>query len=1013
MRARSSLLVFALSFPLLASCGNEPPAPPPTKPPQKPDPKAAFTPTVIKDDAATALRERAPSPRVTRNARVVAWTRQGDDEWFCLDMEREPTRGWRGGTIDVVGRSADAHVDAIALPDMAVSLDPKARPGSTTGKTCNLLVHAISKKPVDALSLALHWRWNENRHELRSEDASIEVPKDRPKDAAVARAWIQGVSDSVGSRRLSAFGVFATHRLEPLLGKPSTTSTSAVWQESSRSEGLAEAMGWFDGVDEVQEALENRRPLFLNAPAASKNPSVHFKTLAGPELESFPWARMTAKLGAVTPRKEALAAFTPAGFYYARVATVPKLVALLDEYEHFWTGVLAERDTSWSRDASTRYPSELGLPHTGAAKLLSSDVVGEVAIVGSDPYLQEGTDVSVLFQVKNQALFDAAMQAAVQLTANAHGAVGESTAPDGTKRYLSQDGAVNSVRTCLHSTCIVSNSAAAVARIVDAANGKAPKLSDEPDFAFMLARESQRGAAEPLDDVLAYLGERFVREVSGPRQKIAEARRERALMELRAPGFAELLFGLVYGREPTSVQELVAKKMLLKGELTHASGEAIEYKLGMAARSQWGTVASLEPLLDLPPVTKVTAAEADAYKRFATSYRQSYERYIDPIVLTARIDTSGASPAFTYDMRILPPSQRTLGHESARWMNDFGLGRIRAASVDQNGAHVAVGIGRGSALRRELTQATVSLVGSQRFTLDWLGDWAQAGCFDTNAVLNLANTFGQPDRSEDDGWMRRTLALPAYVAVEVKDKAALGVVIAKARAELESVLPKTFVWGPAFSHRGAEVVSIGAAAEDGEERSGERALFAAVHVFYTVHAGRLIITLREDVMRRVLELGESGFFATADRVDKDTKGKAGEESPDSVNMSIDTKLVAGGGFEKAMVLFGAAEHDSEFLASRSGADAAALFRGIAGAASDEAVFDAAARRIFGAIPMTPGYGRFRYGQDPVSTNPVGVLMQHLAAVSLQTSLDRERGVGTDADPRRSIHLRGEIRTRPR
>ena len=61
--------------------------------------------------------------------------------------------------------------------------------------------------------------------------------------------------------------------------------------------------------------------------------------------------------------------------------------------------------------------------------------------------------------------------------------------------------------------------------------GRAPRLADELDFRYMLARD----AATPAD-VLAFMSDRFVGEVIGPRQKVLEARRQIALAELSRPG---------------------------------------------------------------------------------------------------------------------------------------------------------------------------------------------------------------------------------------------------------------------------------------------------------------------------------------------------------------------------------------------------------------------------------------------------------------------------------------------
>ena len=221
-----------------------------------------------------------------------------------------------------------------------------------------------------------------------------------------------------------------------------------------------------------------------------------------------------------------------------------------------------------------------------------------MALAGSDPYLREGSDVSVIFQVRQRSLFDVGLGATLEARAAEHGGVTRTTAPyDGVdvRAAISADGAVRQQRATVGDLEIVSNSLAAMKRILDTLKGKHPRLADEKDFAYLLARDAGVRA-----DALGFMGDRFVGEVIGPRQKVLEARRQIALAELMTPGFAALLHGWLTGRSPASVEELVAEKLLVKDELKHVSGAPITWKPGEAARSAFGTPAALTPIIELP-----------------------------------------------------------------------------------------------------------------------------------------------------------------------------------------------------------------------------------------------------------------------------------------------------------------------------------------------------------------------------------------------------------------------------
>ena len=74
--------------------------------------------------------------------------------------------------------------------------------------------------------------------------------------------------------------------------------------------------------------------------------------------------------------------------------------------------ILALQDHPWfTISALAGSPRSAGRPYgealrSGLAKALGHTVIDQVAIVGSDPYLREGSDVTFVFDVKSQGVFD-------------------------------------------------------------------------------------------------------------------------------------------------------------------------------------------------------------------------------------------------------------------------------------------------------------------------------------------------------------------------------------------------------------------------------------------------------------------------------------------------------------------------------------------------------------------------------------------------------------------------------
>src|SRR6185436_13166303 len=105
-----------------------------------------------------------------------------------------------------------------------------------------------------------------------------------------------------------------------------------------------------------------------------------------------------------------------------------KFLDLLSDLESFGEPAADLLDGhSEKRSASDRYETELALERTGLTRLLGPQVVSELALVGSDPYLHEGSDVTLIFRLKNAALFSSALMGSLARRAEAHPGISESS----------------------------------------------------------------------------------------------------------------------------------------------------------------------------------------------------------------------------------------------------------------------------------------------------------------------------------------------------------------------------------------------------------------------------------------------------------------------------------------------------------------------------------------------------------------------------------------------------------
>jgi hypothetical protein len=666
---------------------------------------------------------------------------------------------------------------------------------------------------------------------------SFELPSTsgmKPDDRA-QKTWIKALATYLG-RQHSPWHGFAARRLtetfvERASDAPARTPRrgALVATPHRNPSDLAQLMETTTGVTSIQEALQTDRRLLV---AENEQATVDVSTLAGPPLAQHPWDKMLAELHADVP-DEPLARVAPADFYFVRFRSFDHLMRMLDKLDAWITpaaNLLSE--AAEDRALAARYEAELGLGRSGLARVLGPSVIDQVAVVGSDPYLREGSDLTFIFRVKSKPAFDLAISSALASHGARHGGL-QTRRMDfegiGIEEALSPDGAIRQHRASVKDLEIVSNSPRAIRRVLANLSGRthASALADQPDFRYMMARDRAVRA-----DVLAFMGDAFIANVAGSRQKILEARRQLALARLSTPGYAALLYGWMFGRQPSSVAELLASRLLRPEDLRHADGEAIQWSPAHGARSSWGSPAALTPILDLESPRKVTALERDAYAEFVRGYQQYWRRYFDPAAVRIALDDK----SMQVDLRVLPLIDATDYRELEK-----AVGRARVTPGQSSpGLRTALGIGENAEIRRE-TAGMLRRIGGRRLDLDWLGGWALLG-MDDNAKLPgmLLNEVGderalrqRPMRPDEEAARHRRFResdladLPVYGGIELRSTTAAVMFLAAARKMAEDAAPGMVDWRESGRERDIPIVTVRAAGELSAEKLGSLALHYA------------------------------------------------------------------------------------------------------------------------------------------------------------------------------------------
>lgn len=364
---------------------------------------------------------------------------------------------------------------------------------------------------------------------------------------------------------------------------------------------------------------------------------------AGPQVKSHPWKEM---LKDKKPAISKLARLVPDDFYYVEFRTLNKLLDVLDEGVDwsrfaFTQGQLDSTDTRLPE----RFKRQLLLEPTPALRPLYDTAIGRVAVAGSDLFLREGNDMTVLFELKVPAAFQLHVEksfsqakqevAGAKEDAGKHGDVAYRSlvSPDGFVRAYAAD-----PRPDLH---IRSNSLPALKRILDTIAGVAGtrNLGDSDEFKVIRTIFPDAAAEE---DGFVYLSDPFIRHLVGHEVKLIERRRMIGFNHLRMIAYASQMYLTQFGVKPATLNDLQMTGCLPVGfgRGKFASPFGGTYSLAGDGMTGHCTVLNrtsfLTPGRELP-LQDITDAEIKAYEDFVKNYNEYWRTYFDPIAVRLSI----------------------------------------------------------------------------------------------------------------------------------------------------------------------------------------------------------------------------------------------------------------------------------------------------------------------------------------------------------------------------------------
>ena len=368
---------------------------------------------------------------------------------------------------------------------------------------------------------------------------------------------------------------------------------------------------------------------------------VPIASLTGPTVQSHPWEKM---LAGRKPEISPLANFIPEDFYFVEFRSLNKLLEAVETSDlwgtHFLNQSFREART---QNFGERLKQQLAIETSALTRPFYDLVVEDIAITGSDLFVREGTDVSLIFRLKQPEVFRTQMDGYLSKAEKARPDVRRTAGTYLGVEYVqlaSPERDISAISAYPKpNVCVRTNSLAALKRIIEAMHGQAKQLGATTEMAYIRTL-MPRGAQE--EDGFVYLSDPFIRRLVGPQLKITERRRVLCYNHLRMMGHASLLYQTEQGKKPDSIATL-AKDNCAPGTFGEgllvcpASGQyslATDGNTGVC--SHHGQAQFLTPNLEIP-VTQANGEEADEYKRFLEEYNQYWRMYFDPIALRLKL----------------------------------------------------------------------------------------------------------------------------------------------------------------------------------------------------------------------------------------------------------------------------------------------------------------------------------------------------------------------------------------
>lgn len=557
---------------------------------------------------------------------------------------------------------------------------------------------------------------------------------------------------------------------------------------------------------ELQQSLQRTS---LRNGSTQGDLAIHISQVAEPKIASRDYsALLKAKIeDGEAPSLHPSATLVPHDQYMITFNSFPAADSLNAAFENWGEPLIRLfREDARDHQLLNKYESQLLISLADLKPLFDAKAVTSLTITGSDFFVAEGTDVTVLLETDAEQTLEKVIRTNVDAAKALHPELEDrefNYRGLQIKAVYTADRRVSSFMVRHENRVALSNSHVGIRRIVDTIQERIPSLhnADDYQYATLLLPPS-----EQPEDGYMYLSDAFLRYLFSPAFKVGERRRKQSLNNLVMLNNASLFHRLEYGRSPENLSSLIEGQFIGTNSIVCPQGGAYAFDAAQdtATSSVFNRIKYLTPIRELK-VLKISAEEKGEYERYQSRLSSFWQKYFTPVAL--RLSTKSS---VSVDYCLMPFAN------TAEWRSIAGM--LREDSQELQLGTVAASVFASTNIvagRQQIGGLLKSLPGVQGVLQDdptltdlaWLGDRVSVQFCDAHTVLEVDPTrLKQLNFPIPLGFPQQlgiatglfAAAAPMYVGIDVEDAE-------KADRFLKNLSSRVFLHQQDFGELGASI----------------------------------------------------------------------------------------------------------------------------------------------------------------------------------------------------------------